>query len=149
MSVEGVPPSTIPNFCPLAKGVADPAVSAPDVSLIPLTNPDSAAPASKNLELFRGLSEIEQLHEQGPAPVLSSTSDVPEEVRRGTSLQTFWVTDTGNTICLDTPPPGFPPPGFQPRLILHQDFTPDMKEWLLLVALGVLFRFLLHASSRV
>jgi hypothetical protein len=47
MSVEGVPPSTIPNVVfPLAKGAADPAVSAPVVSQIPLTNPDSAAPAS-------------------------------------------------------------------------------------------------------
>jgi hypothetical protein len=50
----------MPNVvCPLVKGVADPAVSAPDASQIPLTNPDSAAPASKNLEVFRGLSELD------------------------------------------------------------------------------------------
>jgi hypothetical protein len=88
-----------------------------------LTNPDSAAPASENLEVFRVLSELgllkllEQLHEQGPAPVLSSTSGALEEVRRGTSFQTSSVADTGNTICLDITPP----PGFQPRLILHQE----------------------------
>jgi hypothetical protein len=122
VSVEGVPPSTIPNVvCPLAKGAADPAVSAPDVGQIPLTNPDSAAPASKNLEVFRGLSELEllklleQLQEQVPAP--STTSGAPEEARRGTSFQTTSVTEIGNTICLDTTPP----PGFQPRLISHQE----------------------------
>jgi hypothetical protein len=113
------PPDVV---CPLAKGVADPAVSAPDASQIPLTNPDSAAPATKNLEVFRGLSELdllkllEQLHLQGPAPVLTSTSGVPVEVRRSTSFQTSSFINTGNTIHLDTTPP----PGFQSRLILHQ-----------------------------
>jgi hypothetical protein len=109
VSVEGVPPSKIPDVvCPLVKGAADPAVSVPDASQSPLTNPDSAAPASKNLEVFRGLSELdflkllEQLHEQGSAPVLSSTSGAPEEVRCGTSFQMSSVTDTGNTIHLDT-----------------------------------------------
>jgi hypothetical protein len=95
ISVEGVPPSTILNVvCPLAKGAADPAVSAPDIIHIPLTSPDSAAPASKNLEVSRGLSELdllkllEQLHEQVPAPFPSSTSGAPEEARCGTSFQT-------------------------------------------------------------
>jgi hypothetical protein len=99
--------------------------------------------------VFRGLSELdllkllEQLHEQGPAPVLSSTSGAPEEVRRGTSFQTSSVTDTGNTIRLDRTPP----PGFEPMLILHQESisilemmpfpvyllqeTLDTKAWLL------------------
>jgi hypothetical protein len=54
--VEGVPPSTIPDVvCPLVKGAADPAVLVSDASQFPLTNPDSAAPASKNLEVFRAL----------------------------------------------------------------------------------------------
>jgi hypothetical protein len=58
VSVEGVLPSTISNVvCLLSNGAADPAVSAPDVSQIPLTNPDSAAPASKCLEVFRGLGK--------------------------------------------------------------------------------------------
>jgi hypothetical protein len=77
VSVEGVPPSTIPDVvCPLVKGAADPTLSVPDASQFPLTNPDSAAPACKNLEVFRGLSELdfikllEQRHEQGSAPVL-------------------------------------------------------------------------------
>jgi hypothetical protein len=62
VSVEGVPPSTIPDVvCPLVKGAADPTVSVPDASPIPLTNPDSAATASKNLEVFRGLSELDFL----------------------------------------------------------------------------------------
>jgi hypothetical protein len=98
VSVEGVPPSTIPDVvCPLAKGVADPAVSAPDASQLPLTNPDSAAPAGRNLDVLRGLSELDllkllgQLHEQGSAPVLSSTSGAPEEVGRSTSFQTSSV----------------------------------------------------------
>jgi hypothetical protein len=54
VSVEGIPPSTIPDVvCPLAKGVADPAVSAPDASRLPLTNTDSAAlQAGRNLEVF-------------------------------------------------------------------------------------------------
>jgi hypothetical protein len=88
-----------------------------------LANPDSVGPASKNLEVFRGLSAfdllklLEQLQEQVPAPVPSSTSGAPEEARRGTSFQTSSVTDTGNSICLDIAPP----PGFQPRLILHQE----------------------------
>jgi hypothetical protein len=85
VSVEGIPPSTIPDVvCPLVKGVADPAVSAPDVSQIPLTNPDSAAPASKNLEVFRGLSELDllKLLEQLQEQVLPSTiSGAPEEAR--------------------------------------------------------------------
>jgi hypothetical protein len=87
-----------------------------------LTNPDSAAPAGRNLEVFRGLSELDllkllgQLHEQGSAPVLSSTSGAPEEVGRSTSFQMYSVPVTGNTIRLDTTPP----PGFQPRLIVHQ-----------------------------
>jgi hypothetical protein len=123
VSVEGVPPSTIPNVvCPLAKGAADPSVLAPDVSQTPLTNPDSAAPASKNMEIFRGLTELEliklleQLQEQVPAPVLSTTSGAPEEASRGTSFQMSSVTEIRNTIRLDT----IPPPGFQPRLMLHQ-----------------------------
>jgi hypothetical protein len=118
VSVEGVPPSTIPDVvCPLVNGAADPAVSVPDANQFPLTNPDSAAPSYKNLEVFRGLSELdflkllEHLHEQGSAPVLSSTSCAPEEVRCGTSFQASSVTDTGNTICMVTTPP----PGFQPR----------------------------------
>jgi hypothetical protein len=88
-----------------------------------LTNPDSAAPASKNLEVFRGLSDLEllklleQLQEQVPAPVPSTTSGAPEEARCDTSFQTTSVTEIGNTIRLDTTPP----PGFKPRLILHQE----------------------------
>jgi hypothetical protein len=76
-----------------------------------------------NLEVFRGLSELEllklleQLQEQVPAPVLSSTSSVLEEVRYGTSFQTSSVTEIGNTIRLETTPP----PDFQPRLMLHQE----------------------------
>jgi hypothetical protein len=110
--VEGIPPSTIPIVvCPLANGAADPTVSVPDISQIPLTNPDSAAQASKNLEVFRGLSELEllklleQLPEQVPAPVLSTTSGAPEEASRGTSFQTGSVTEIRNTIRLDTTPP--------------------------------------------
>jgi hypothetical protein len=54
--------AAIPDVaCPLVKGAADPAVSAPDASQIPLTNPDSAAPASNNLEVFRELSELDFL----------------------------------------------------------------------------------------
>jgi hypothetical protein len=46
VSVEGVPPSTIPDVvCPPAKGVTDPAVSVPDASQLPLTKPDYAASA--------------------------------------------------------------------------------------------------------
>jgi hypothetical protein len=51
-----------------------------------LTNPDSAASAGRNLEVLRGLSELEllkllgQLQEQGSAPVLPPTSGAPEEV---------------------------------------------------------------------
>jgi hypothetical protein len=57
VSVEGIPPSTMLDVvCPLDKGVADPAVSAPDASQLPLTSPDSAAPAGRNLEVLRGLS---------------------------------------------------------------------------------------------
>jgi hypothetical protein len=53
VSVEGVPPSTIPDVvCPLAKGVTNPAVSVPDASPLPLTNPDSAASAGRNLEVL-------------------------------------------------------------------------------------------------
>jgi hypothetical protein len=80
-------------------------------------------PASKNLEVFRGLSELyilkllEQLQEQVQGTVPSTTSGAPENARSGTSFHTSSVTDTGNTICLDTTPP----PGFQPRLILHQE----------------------------
>jgi uncharacterized protein YcgL (UPF0745 family) len=112
---EGVPPSRIPDVvCPPAKGVTDPAASVPDAIRLPLTNPDSAASADRNLELLRGLSELEilklleQLHEQGFAPVLPPpTSGVPEEVGRSTSFQTFRVPVTGNAIRLDTtPPPG-------------------------------------------
>jgi hypothetical protein len=58
-----------------------------------VTNPDAAAPAGMNLEVFRGLLELdfplkllEHLHEQGSATVLSSTSGAPEEVRCDTSL---------------------------------------------------------------
>jgi hypothetical protein len=88
-----------------------------------LTNPELAALTSKNLEVFRGLSELEilkllgQLQEQVSAAVLSTTSGAPEEASRGTSFQTCSVTEIGNTIRLDTTPP----PGFQPRLILHQE----------------------------
>jgi hypothetical protein len=88
VSVEGIPPSTIPNVVsPLAREVADPAVSAPDFGQTPLTNVESAAPAGKNLKVLRGLSELEilklleQLQEQVPAPVLSTTSVVPEASR--------------------------------------------------------------------
>jgi hypothetical protein len=130
VSVEGVPPYTIPDVvCPLAKGVADPAVSAPDASQLPLTNPDSVATADRNLEVFRGLSELDllkllgQLHEQGYAPVLSSTYGAPEEDRRSTSFQTSSVPVPGNTIRLDTTPP----PGFSTKKV---DCTP-----------GVHFRF--------
>jgi hypothetical protein len=96
--------------CPLANGVAYPAVSVPDASQLPLTNPDSTASAGRNLEVLRGLSELDllkllgQLQEQDSAPVLSSTSGASEEVGRSTSS----VPVTGNTIRLDTtPPPGF------------------------------------------
>jgi hypothetical protein len=88
-----------------------------------LINPDSAAQASKNMEVFRGLSELEllkpleQLQEQVPAPVLPTTSGAPGEASRGTSFQTSSVTEIGNTLRLDTTPP----PGFHPRLILHQE----------------------------
>jgi hypothetical protein len=59
MSVEGVPPSMIPDVvCPPANGVTDPAVSIPDASQLPLTNPDSVASAGRNLEVLRGLSEL-------------------------------------------------------------------------------------------
>jgi hypothetical protein len=91
-----------------------------------LTNPDAAASAERNLEVLRGLSELEilkhlgQLHEEGFAPVLPPpTSGAPEEVWRSTSFQTFRVPVTGNTIRLDTTPP----PGFPPRLINHQEST--------------------------
>jgi hypothetical protein len=124
VSVEGVPPSTIPDVvCPLAKEVTDPSVSVPDASRLPLTNPDSAASAGRNLEVIRGLSELEllkllgQLQEQGSAPVLPPTSGAPEEVGRSTSFQTSSVPVTGNTIRLDTTPP----PGFQPRWIVQQE----------------------------
>jgi hypothetical protein len=98
--------------------VTDPAVSVP-------INPDSAASAGRNLEVLRGLSELEllkllgQLQEQGSAPVLPPTSGAPEEVGRSTSFQTSRVPVTGNTIRLDIAPP----PGFQPRLIVHQEST--------------------------
>jgi hypothetical protein len=58
---------------PPAKGVTDPTALVSDASQFPLTNPDSAAPAERNLEVFRGLSELEsikllgQLQEQGSA----------------------------------------------------------------------------------
>jgi hypothetical protein len=100
--------------------MTDPAV--PDVSQFPLTNPDSAASAERNLEVLRGLSELElikllgQLQGQGSAPVpLPSTSGAPEEVGRSTSPQTFSVPITGNTIRLDITPP--------PRLMAYQEST--------------------------
>jgi hypothetical protein len=126
VSVEGVPPSTIPDVvCPPAKVVTDPAVSVPDASQLPLTNPDSAASAERNLEVLRGLSELEllkligQLQEQGSVPVFPPSSGAPEEVGHSTSFQMFRVPVTGNTIRLDT----IPPPGFQLRLIAHQEST--------------------------
>jgi hypothetical protein len=159
--------------CPPAKGVTDPAVSVPDASRLPLTNPDSVASAERNLEVLRGLLELEllkllgQLQEQGSIPVFPPTSGAPEEVGRRTSFHTFRVPVTGNTIRLDTTPP----PGFQTRLIAHQESTsifllreipeviqfpvfllrevPDMMEWLLLVVLAVHFRFLLYYFLRV
>jgi hypothetical protein len=45
--------------CPPAKEVTDPAASVPDTSQFPLTNSDSAAPAERNLEVLRGLSELD------------------------------------------------------------------------------------------
>jgi hypothetical protein len=111
--------------CPPANGVTDPAASVPDERHFPLTNPDSTAPAERNLEVFRGLSELElikllgQLQELGSASVpLPPTSGVPEEVGRSTSPHAFSVPVTGNTIRLDTMPPGF-----QPRLIAYQEST--------------------------
>jgi hypothetical protein len=60
VSVEGVPPSTAPDVaCPPAKGVTDPATSVSDANRPPLTKPDSAAPAERNLEVLRGLSELD------------------------------------------------------------------------------------------
>jgi hypothetical protein len=141
-----------------------------------LTNPDSAASAERNLEVLRGLSELEllkllgQLQGQGSVPVF-----LPLPVRRkrlgAAPLSRHLGFPSPNTIRLDTTPP----PGFQPRLITHQESTsgfspagdtgsgsisglppvyllrevPDMVEWLLLVALWVHFRFLLYSFLRV
>jgi hypothetical protein len=123
--MEGIPPSTIPNVVsPLARGVADPALSAPDFGQTPLTNPKSAAPASKNLVVFRGLSELEviklfeHLQEQVPAPVLSTSSGMRKRLLlRHLFPDVLYCTEIGNTVRLDTTPPH----GFQPRLILHQE----------------------------
>jgi hypothetical protein len=62
VSVEGIPPSTIPNIvCPPVKGVTDPAASVTDASQPPLTIPDSATSVDRNLEVLRGLSEPDLL----------------------------------------------------------------------------------------
>jgi hypothetical protein len=112
VSVEGVPPSTIPDVvCPPAKGVSDPAVLVPDASQLPLTNPDSAASADRNLEVLIGLSEFEY----------SYSSSLGSCRKRALYLFSshfwFWVPVTGNPIRLDRTPP----PGIQPRLIAHQE----------------------------
>jgi hypothetical protein len=75
-------------LCPPAKAVTDPALSVPDASQLPLTNPDSAASAERNLEVLRGLSELEliklleQPQGQGSVPVFPPTSGAPEVVGR-------------------------------------------------------------------
>jgi hypothetical protein len=62
VTVDGVTPSATSNVVPpLVKGAADPPVSAPDFGQTPLTIPDSAASASKSLEVLKGLSELEIL----------------------------------------------------------------------------------------
>jgi hypothetical protein len=51
-------PSTVPDVvCPPAKEVTDPAALVPDASQFPLTNPDSAAPAERNLEVLIAYQE--------------------------------------------------------------------------------------------
>jgi hypothetical protein len=62
VSVEGVPPSTTSNaVSPLGRGRIDPAASVLDFGHTPLPIPDSAASASKSLEVLRGLTEFEIL----------------------------------------------------------------------------------------
>jgi hypothetical protein len=122
VSVEGIPPCLIPNVVsPLARGAADPSVSAPDFGQTPLTNPESAVPAGKNLVVFRGLSEFEILkllehavQEQVPARHLFFLP-IPARWKSlvAAPLSRCVVTKIGNTIRMDT----LPPPGFQPRLI--------------------------------
>jgi hypothetical protein len=89
VSVEGVPPSTILDVvCPPVKGVTNPAASVPDASRPPLTILDSATSVDRNLEVCRGLLELEllkllgQLQEQAlhlfllPLPVRRKRLDI-------------------------------------------------------------------------